>query len=65
MDTVLVGGVGILVLMFVAWKAYDRIESTDISPTTKRLLSYALILVVIVAVGFVINWHRSNWMASL
>jgi len=65
MDTVLVGGIGILVLMFVVWKAYDRIESTDLSPTTKRLISYALILLVIAAVGFVINWHRSNWMASL
>jgi predicted PurR-regulated permease PerM len=65
MDTVLVGGIGVLVLMFVVWKVHSRLEEAELSPTLKRLVSYALILIIIAAVGFVINWHRSNWMASL
>ena len=65
MDTVLVGGIGVLVLMFVVWKLHSRLEEAELSPTLKRLVSYALILIIIAAVGFVINWHRSNWMASL
>jgi len=65
MDTVLVGGIGILVLMFIVWKVHSRLEEAELSPTFRRLASYALILIIIAAVGFVISWHRSNWMASL
>ena len=65
MDTVLVGGIGVLVLMFIVWKIHNWLENAELSPTLKRLASYALMLLIIVAVGFVINWHRNSWMASL
>jgi len=64
MDTVLIGGVGILLLIFVVWKAHGWLEHATVSPTLKRLVSYAMILAVIVAVGLVMKWHSSTWLAA-
>ena len=63
MDTVLVGGFSVLVFFGVIWGIHNRLEASSLSPTTKRLGNYALIVLVVGAATIAIDWHSSVWMA--
>ncbi len=64
MDTVLVGGISVLIFFGLIWLSHDRLEKSSLSPTAKRIGNYALIVLVIGAATIAIDWHSSTWMAT-
>lgn len=64
MDTVLVGGVGLLLIMGAVWQAQKALDQSSLSPRIKRVGGYALILVVIGAAVAVMQWHSSAWLSG-
>lgn len=64
MDTVLVGGISVLVFFGLIWLIHFKIDASGLSPTTKRIVNYGLIVLVIGAAVVAIDWHSSTWMAA-
>lgn len=62
MDTVLVGGIGLLLLIAGVWQAQTMLEKSKLPDRVKRLGSYALILLVIGAAVAAMQWHSSAWL---
>ena len=61
MDTVLIGGFAFLVSGAVVWLALSRLQSSEISDRSKRLLAYLLLGLLVVMVIVVMQWHAENF----
>ena len=64
MDTVLIGGLGVLVFFGALYVTHITIEKSNLSQKAKRFGNYALILLVIGAATCAIDWHAEVWMAT-
>jgi len=60
-DTVLVGGIGFLTLVGLAWLAMEKITNSALSARAKRLLIYVLIALIGLLAVSVFSWHSENW----
>jgi hypothetical protein len=63
-DTVLLGGLGVLVLGGVIWFAAQRLVDSNLSARAKRLSVYLIIVVFVVSVVMVMRWHAENFIAE-
>ena len=64
MDTVLIGGLSVIIFAGVMFLAQDRWNKADISPTVKRVGNYVLVAGIIIAALIAIDWHSSTWLAT-
>lgn len=64
MDTVLVGGISVLIIAGLMWLIHARVEASDMSPKAKRVVNYGLILLIVAAAIIAIDWHNSTWLAA-
>lgn len=64
MDTVLVGGVGMLLLIAAVWQGQKMLDKSALPERLKRLGNYALILIVIIAAISAMRWHSNMWLAG-
>ena len=64
MDTVLIGGLSVLIFFGLVWLTHAKVEASEMSPTSKRMINYGLILLVIGAATIAIDWHSSTWLAA-
>lgn len=64
MDTVLVGGFSVLVVMGAVFFLQHKINTSSFDAPTKRMLNIGLVLLIIGAAAIAINWHSSVWLAS-
>lgn len=62
--TVFLGGFGMLILIGAAVLAFVQLEKTDWSNGTKRLIHAVMAISMITITIFVINWHKTVWMAQ-
>ena len=63
-DTVLLGGLGVLVLGGVIWFAAQRLVDSNLSARAKRLYVYLIIVGFVVSVVMVMRWHAENYIAK-
>ena len=63
-NTVFLGGFGMLLLIGAAVLAFVLMEKTDWSNGTKRLIHAIMAISMITITIFVINWHKTVWMAQ-
>jgi len=63
-DTVLLGGLGVLVLGGVIWFAAQRLVDSNLSARAKRLSVYLIIVGFVVSVVMVMRWHAENYIAK-
>ena len=63
-DTVLLGGLGVLVLGGVIWFAAQRLVDSNLSARAKRLSVYLIIVGFVVIVVMVMRWHAENYIAK-
>ena len=61
MDTVLIGGFAFLVSGAAVWLVLSRLQSSEISDRSKRLLAYLLLGLLVVMVIVVMQWHAENF----
>ena len=61
MDTVLICGFAFLVSGAAVWLVLSRLQSSEISDRSKRLLAYLLLGLLVVMVIVVMQWHAENF----
>ena len=64
MDTVLVGGLGVLVAAGAIFLGIDRIAKSDMPERRKKLLTYLLIVALVALTIGIFHWHRAVWLAE-
>ena len=64
MDTVLIGGFSVLATMGAVFFMQHKINTADLMPNTKKMLNFAMVLVIVGAAAIAIDWHSSVWMAA-
>lgn len=64
MDTVLVGGLGVLVAAGAIFLGIDRIAKSDMPERRKQLLTYLLIVALVALTIGIFHWHRAVWLAE-
>ena len=63
-DTVLLGGLGVLVLGGVIWFAAQKLADSNMSARAKRLSIYLMIGGFVVSVVMVMRWHAESYIAE-
>ena len=63
-DTVLLGGLGVLVLGGVIWFVAQRLVDSNLSARAKRLSVYLIIGGFVVSVVTVMRWHAESYIAE-
>lgn len=63
MDTVLIGGLSVLIFFGVVWLIHFKVDASELSPTAKRVVNYGLVVLVLGAAILAIDWHNEVWMA--
>ncbi len=63
-DTVLLGGLGVLVLGGVIWFVAQRLVDSNLSARAKRLSVYLIIAGFVVSVVMVMRWHAESYIAE-
>ena len=64
MDTVLIGGVGFLILVGISFLIMKKIDNSNLNETNKKVLNYGVIIFLIVATILVFKWHSSTYLIS-
>ena len=64
MDTVLIGGVGFLILVGISFLIMKKIDNSNLNETTKKVLNYGVIIFLITATILVFKWHSSTYLIS-
>ena len=64
MDTVLVGGLGVLVAAGAIFLGIDRIGKSDMPKRRKQLLTYLLIVGLVALTIGIFHWHRAVYLAN-
>ena len=64
MDTVLIGGVGFLILVGISFLIMRKIDNSNLNETTKKALNYGVIIFLIIATILVFKWHSSTYLIS-
>ena len=60
MDTVLIGGVGFLILVGISFLIMKKIDNSNLNETNKKVLNYGVIIFLIIATIMVFKWHSST-----
>ena len=63
MDTVLIGGLVVLLFAGAVWLVHFKVDASDLSPTVKRVVNYSLVILVLAAAVAAIDWHNDVWLA--
>lgn len=64
MDTVLIGGVGFLILVGISFLIMRKIDNSNLNETNKKALNYGVIIFLIIATILVFKWHSSTYLIS-
>jgi len=64
MDTVLIGGVGFLILVGISFLIMRKIDNSNLNETNKKVLNYGVIIFLIIATILVFKWHSSTYLIS-
>lgn len=64
MDTVLIGGVGFLILVGISFLIMRKIDNSNLNETNKKVLNYGVIIFLIIATIVVFKWHSSTYLIS-
>ncbi|MAJ36212.1 MAG: hypothetical protein CBC12_13920 [Candidatus Puniceispirillum sp. TMED52] len=64
MNTVFLGGFGLLLLIGAMVLAFIQMEKTNLANGTKRLIHLAMALFMITITVIIVNWHKTVWMAQ-
>ena len=64
MDTVLIGGVGFLILVGISFLIMRKIDNSNLNETNKKVLNYGVIIFLIIATILVFKWHSRTYLIS-
>jgi branched-subunit amino acid transport protein AzlD len=63
-DTVLIGGIGFLILVGLCFLIIKKIDNSSINDRNKRILNYLVLGLLVIITILIFKWHSSTYLIS-
>jgi len=64
MDTVLIGGIGFLILTGIVFLLIKKVDNSSMNDKGKRILNYVILGTLILVTIAIFKWHSSNYLVT-
>jgi len=64
MDTVLIGGIGFLILAGISFLLIKKIDNSSLNDKNKRILNYVILGTLILVTIVIFKWHSSTYLIT-
>jgi len=62
MDTVLIGGIGFLILAGISFLLIRKVDNSSMTDKNKRLFNYIILGMLILVTITIFKWHSSTYL---
>ena len=64
MDTVLIGGIGFLILAGIVFLLIKKVDSSSMNNKSKRIFNYIILSGLILSTIVIFKWHSSTYLIA-
>jgi len=64
MDTVLIGGIGFLILAGIVFLLIKKVDNSSMNDKGKRILNYVILGTLILVTIAIFKWHSSTYLIT-
>jgi len=64
MDTVLIGGIGFLILTGIVFLLIKKVDNSSMNDKGKRILNYVILGTLILVTIAIFKWHSSTYLVT-
>jgi len=64
MDTVLIGGIGFLILAGIVFLLIKKVDNSSMNDKNKRILNYIILSGLILTTILIFKWHSSTYLIT-
>ena len=64
MDTVLIGGIGFLILVGIVFLLIKKVDNSSMNDKGKRILNYVILGTLILVTIAIFKWHSSTYLVT-
>ena len=64
MDTVLIGGIGFLILAGIVFLLIKKVDNSSMNAKGKRILNYVILGTLILVTIAIFKWHSSTYLVT-
>ena len=64
MDTVLIGGVGFLILAGIIFLLIKKVDNSSMDDRNKRILNYVILGILVLVTIAIFKWHSSTYLIA-
>ena len=64
MDTVLIGGIGFLILAGVVFLLIKKVDNSSMNDKNKRILNYVILGTLVLVTIAIFKWHSSTYLIA-
>jgi len=64
MDTVLIGGIGFLILAGIVFLLIKKVDNSSMNNKNKRILNYVILGTLILVTIAIFKWHSSTYLVT-
>ena len=64
MDTVLIGGIGFLILAGISFLLIKKIDNSSMNDKNKRILNYIILGTLVLVTIAIFKWHSSTYLIT-
>ena len=64
MDTVLIGGIGFLILAGIIFLLIKKVDNSSMDDRNKRILNYVLLGTLVLVTIAIFKWHSSTYLIT-
>ena len=64
MDTVLIGGIGFLILAGIIFLLIKKVDNSSMNDKNKRILNYVILGTLVLVTIAIFKWHSSTYLIA-
>lgn len=64
MDTVLIGGIGFLILAGIIFLLIKKVDNSSMDDRNKRILNYVILGTLVLVTIAIFKWHSSTYLIT-
>ena len=64
MDTVLIGGIGFLILAGIVFLLIRKVDNSSMNDKNKRILNYIILGTLVLVTIAIFKWHSSTYLIN-
>ena len=64
MDTVLIGGIGFLILAGIVFLLIKKVDNSSMNHKNKRILNYMILGTLVLVTIAIFKWHSSTYLIT-